>query len=78
MSRIRELREDAILTVSELSQISGVSETAITKAENGHRKRIRPSTLRALGKALGVDPRELRPSPASPDGSTNTLDWKEK
>jgi transcriptional regulator with XRE-family HTH domain len=60
MSRLRELRERAVLTVRDLSQQSGVSEDAITKIENGHRK-ARPSTLRKLAKVLGVQPQELLP-----------------
>ena len=58
MSRLRELRESAVLTVRELSQRSGVSEDAITKIENDHRK-ARPSTIRKLAEALNVEPHEL-------------------
>ena len=62
VSRLRELREGAVLTVRELSQMSGVSEDAITKIENDHR-RARPSTIiRRLAKALDVEPRELMAS----------------
>ena len=61
MSRLRELREGAVLTMRELSQMSGVSEDAITKIENDHR-RARPSTIRRLAKALDVEPRELMAS----------------
>ena len=65
--RLRELRERAILTVRELSEYSGVSEDTITKIENGHRVG-RPSTVRKLAKALGVEPHELREAgePSSP------------
>ncbi len=58
MSRLKEQREGAVLTVRELSQESGVSEDAITKIENDHRK-ARPSTIRKLSKALNVEPHEL-------------------
>lgn len=58
MSRLKELREDRMLTVRELSKLSGVSEDTITKIENGHRKG-RGVTLRKLAKALEVDPRQL-------------------
>jgi transcriptional regulator with XRE-family HTH domain len=58
MSRLRELREEAVLTVRELSTLSGVSEDTITKIENGHRK-ARPSTVRKLAKVLSVEPQEL-------------------
>ena len=60
MSRLRDLREEAVLTVRELSALSGVSEDTITKIENGHRK-ARPSTVRKLAKALGAEPQELTP-----------------
>jgi transcriptional regulator with XRE-family HTH domain len=60
MNRLREAREEAVLTISELAKVSGVSEDAICKIENGHR-RPRPGTLRRLARALGVKPQELRP-----------------
>ena len=59
--RLRELREEAVLTVRELSEYSDVSEDTITKIENGHRV-ARPNTIRKLAKALGVEPQELRGS----------------
>ncbi len=58
LNRLRELREEAVLTVRELSKLSGVSEDTITKIENGHRK-ARPSTIRKLAKVLNIDPRVL-------------------
>jgi transcriptional regulator with XRE-family HTH domain len=60
MNRLKELREEAMLTVRELSERSGVSEDTITKIENGHRKG-RSMTLRKLAKALGVRLHELSP-----------------
>ena len=62
VNRLRELREEAILTVRELSGRSGVSEDTITKLEHGHRN-ARPSTIRKLAKALDVTPQELRRAP---------------
>ncbi len=61
MNRLKELREAAILTVHELSELSGVSEDTITKIENGHRA-ARPSTIRKLATALAIEPQELRRS----------------
>jgi RNA polymerase sigma factor (sigma-70 family) len=58
MNRLKEFREEAWLTVRELSERSGVSEDTITKIENGHRKG-RGTTLRKLAKALGVSFEEL-------------------
>jgi transcriptional regulator with XRE-family HTH domain len=67
VNRLRELREEAILTVRELADRSGVSEDTITKLEHGQRS-ARPSTIRKLAKALDVEPQELRraPEPAAP------------
>ncbi len=60
MNRLKELREEAMMTVRELSERSGVSEDTITKIENGHRKG-RSMTLRKLAKALGIEPYQLSP-----------------
>jgi transcriptional regulator with XRE-family HTH domain len=59
MTRLKQLREDAVLTVHELAKTSGVSDDTISKIENGQRV-ARPSTLRKLASALGVSPQELR------------------
>lgn len=59
MNRLRELREEAILTVHELSELSGVSEDTITKIENGYRTG-RPSTLRKLAQALDTTPQNIK------------------
>jgi transcriptional regulator with XRE-family HTH domain/sugar-specific transcriptional regulator TrmB len=60
MNQLKEFREEAGITVRELSERSGVSEDTITKIENGHRKG-RSMTLRKLAKALGVRPYQLSP-----------------
>ncbi len=67
--RLRELREEALLTVRELSELSGVSEDTITKIENGHRI-ARSKTIKKLARGLGVEPRELRGTPAAPKALT--------
>jgi transcriptional regulator with XRE-family HTH domain/sugar-specific transcriptional regulator TrmB len=60
MNQLKEFREEAGMTVRELSERSGVSEDTITKIENGRRKG-RSMTLRKLAKALGVRPYLLSP-----------------
>src|SRR5919107_5366957 len=60
MNQLKDFREEALMTVRELSERSGVSEDTITKIENGHRKG-RGTTLRKLAKALGVRLEELSP-----------------
>jgi transcriptional regulator with XRE-family HTH domain len=58
-TRLKQLREEAVLTVHELSEASGVSDDTISKIENGQRV-ARPSTLRKLAQVLNVSPQELR------------------
>jgi transcriptional regulator with XRE-family HTH domain len=52
--RLAELREHKALTLHDLEELSGVGADGISKIENGHRK-PRPSTLRKLAAALGVE-----------------------
>lgn len=59
MNRLAELREQRALTLRELSALSGIATDTINQIELGHRK-PRPSTLRKVAKALGVEPQELR------------------
>src|SRR5215208_2456795 len=58
-TRLKQLREEAVLTVHELAEASGVSDDTISKIENGQRV-ARPSTLRKLAQVLNVSPQELR------------------
>jgi transcriptional regulator with XRE-family HTH domain len=58
-TRLKQLREEAVLTVHELAEASGVSDDTISKIETGQRV-ARPSTLRKLAGALDVSPQELR------------------
>jgi transcriptional regulator with XRE-family HTH domain len=52
VDKLRKLR------LRELEEESGVSYNTIWRLENGHRQ-ARPSTIRKLATALGVDPAEL-------------------
>jgi transcriptional regulator with XRE-family HTH domain len=56
--RLREFRERSVLTQAELAELAGVSEVQINRIENGHAD-PRPSTIRKLAAALGVEPVEL-------------------
>ncbi len=58
MHRLKELRTLRALTLRELGQQSGVSYATIWRIENGHSD-VRPSTIRKLASALGVDTAEL-------------------
>ncbi|MDP9475993.1 MAG: helix-turn-helix domain-containing protein [Actinomycetota bacterium] len=58
MKKLKELRRIRVLTLRELEEESGVSYNTIWRLENGHRQ-ARPSTIRRLAAALGVEPAEL-------------------
>jgi len=90
LTRLKQLRDEAVLTVHELAEASGVSDDTISKIENGQRA-ARPNTLRKLARALNVSPQELRrpakteelagagkteapPPPGPPQASTQTVE----
>jgi len=56
---VKDLRERKVLTRKELSELSGVDEATIYRIERGRTGRPRPSTLRKLAAALGVDAETL-------------------
>jgi transcriptional regulator with XRE-family HTH domain len=58
VDKLRELRRLKVLTLRELEEESGVSYNTIWRLENGYRE-ARPSTIRKLAAALGVDASEL-------------------
>ena len=58
VEKLRELRRLRVLTLRELEEESGVSYNTIWRLENGYRQ-ARPSTIRKLAAALGVEASEL-------------------
>ncbi len=56
--RLRELREERVLSLRELGERSGVSYNTIWRIEDG-RQGAHPRTVRKLAEALGVPPSEL-------------------
>ena len=56
--RLRELRETAMLSQSELAKMAGITQAAVSGFERGER-RAQPRTVRRLAKALGVEPNDL-------------------
>ncbi len=59
MERLRELRRRRVLTLRELEAVSGVSYATVWRLESGRATEARPSTIRKLARALGVEPEEL-------------------
>ena len=58
VKKLKELRRLRVLTLRELEEESGVSYNTIWRLENGYRQ-ARPSTIRRLAAALGVEASEL-------------------
>jgi XRE family transcriptional regulator, regulator of sulfur utilization len=55
---VRELRTLSALTQEELADSAGITATALSRIERNEAE-PRPSTIRKLAAALGVEPREL-------------------
>ncbi len=58
VAKLKNLRHRRVLTLRELEEESGVSYNTIWRLENGYTD-ARPSTIRKLATALGVEPGEL-------------------
>ena len=57
MEKLQELRKRRVLSISDLSEVSGVHRNTIHRIEQG--KPAYTSNIRKLAKALEVDPAEL-------------------
>jgi transcriptional regulator with XRE-family HTH domain len=58
VEKLRRLREDMVLSQRELARMAGLAQGTVWRLENGFLE-ARPSTIRKLAKALGVEPRDL-------------------
>ena len=58
MERLKELRQEQVLSLRDLEEKSGISYNTIWRLEDG-RQGAHPRTIRKLAQALGVEPREL-------------------
>ena len=56
---LRKLREERLMTQQDLAELARLTITTVSRIENGKTK-ARPRTIRALAKALGMKPVELR------------------
>ncbi len=56
--RLRRLRRERALSQQDLSAATGVAQATLSDLERGKRG-ARPSTVRKLAAALGVEPKEL-------------------
>lgn len=55
---LKRLREQRVLSLTDLAQIAGVNRVTINRIENGKQKPI-PRTIRKLAEALRVSVEEL-------------------
>jgi transcriptional regulator with XRE-family HTH domain len=62
--KVKKLREQRALSLSDVAQITGLSRVTINRIENG-KQRPMPRTIRKLANALGVTVEELTSDQAS-------------
>jgi transcriptional regulator with XRE-family HTH domain len=56
---VKELREQAEMSIYELAEASGVNFRTIYRIENGEHTHPRISTIRAIAKVFGLHSRDL-------------------
>jgi transcriptional regulator with XRE-family HTH domain len=59
-TKLKKLRDERVLSLRDLEELSGVSANTIWRLESGMHKQAHPRTIRKLAQALGVEPTELR------------------
>ena len=59
VERLKELRRERVLSLREREEKSGVSYNTIWRLETGRTTEARPRSIRALARAMGVEPHEL-------------------
>lgn len=57
MDKLRNLREEKVLSQRELARMAGLTHTTVWRLEHGYE--ARPGTIRKVAGVLGVEPREL-------------------
>ena len=57
MVKLKNLRNQKVLTIEQLATLAGVSKNTISKAERGGS--IYPSSVHKIARALDVEPSEL-------------------
>jgi len=61
-ARLRQLRQQRVLTQDELAEHAGVARSTVLKLERDDQE-ARPSTIRKLARVLGVKPEDLLAGP---------------
>ena len=58
MRKLKELREERVLSQRDLARMAGLAQGTVWRLENGF-KEVHPRTIRKLAGALGVESKEL-------------------
>ena len=56
---LRKLREERLMTQQDLAELARLTISTVSRIENG-KTQARPRTIRALARALEMEPMELR------------------
>lgn len=65
-AKLRRIRQDAGLTIADLSARCGVTESDLSRIENLRRRRVRPPTIRRIETGLGLRVGDLEAAPTAP------------
>lgn len=57
MDKVRKIRQRRVMAIGDLAEKANVGRNTISRIEHGHP--ARPSTIRKIADALGVEPEEL-------------------
>ncbi len=76
MKQLRKLRLDENMTQQELAAATGLTQSTLSRLENGLRPH--PKTLRRLAEVLGVEPEELDPELALDDRPRSVAQMPDK
>jgi transcriptional regulator with XRE-family HTH domain len=58
VAKLKQLREENVLSQRELAHLAGLSQMTVWRLENGFRE-AHPKTIRKVAAVLRVEPREL-------------------
>lgn len=58
MEKLKQLREDRVLSQRELARMAGLTHMTVWRLENGY-QHAHPQTIRKIAGVLGVEPKEL-------------------
>ena len=76
-SHVRRIREQLVLSQSEMAKKANVHVSTVLKIESGQTKRIREATVRSLAEAMGILPTKFAKMIGYYSGGTVCIDKDE-